>query len=226
MVVKQQQTVAVIGGTGNLGSALARRWAAAAYTVIIGSRSAEKGSRAAREISQAAGGVDISAATNVVAAQTADIIILTVPFAHHRAVLETIRSAVQGKILVDATVPLIPPKVARVQLPEGGSIAKATQEFLGENVRVVSAFKTVAASRLHSDATQLDLDVLVCGNDPDARQSVIELVESAGLKGWHAGVIDNSAASEALASVLIFLNMKYKLGGAGFRIVGDDTERY
>ncbi len=224
MVGKQQVTVAVIGGTGNLGSALARRWAAAGYTVIIGSRSAEKGSRAAREIAQAAAGANLSAATNVAAAQAADIVVLTVPFKHHRAILEMTRAAVQGKILVDATVPLVPPRVARVQLPKEGSIAKATQEYLGKNVRVVSAFKTVAASRLHSDATYIDLDVLVCGNDPDARQSVIELVESAGLKGWHAGAIDNSAASEALASVLIFLNMRYNLSGAGLRIVGEEQE--
>jgi NADPH-dependent F420 reductase len=224
MVDKQQVTVAVIGGTGNLGRALARRWAVVGYTVIIGSRSAEKGSHAAREIAQAAVGANLSSATNLAAAQTADIIVLTVPFTHHQAILEMIRTAVQGKILVDTTVPLVPPRVARVQLPEEGSIAKATQEYLGNNVRVVSAFKTVAASRLHSDATYINLDVLVCGNNPDARQSVIELVESAGLRGWHAGAIDNSAASEALASVLIFLNMKYKLRGAGLRILGEEQE--
>ena len=145
---------------------------------------------------------------------------LTVPFSNQRRILETVRDELQGKILVDATVPLIPPKVRTVQLPPGGSVAKASQEFLGEGVRVVSAFPNIAADHMQEDHA-VDCDILVCGNDPDARESVIQLVVALGLRGWHAGRIDNSAAAEALTSLLIFINNHYKIKGAGFRITGE-----
>jgi len=137
----------------------------------------------------------------------------------------------QGKIVVDTTVPLVPPKVSRVQLPEGGSVARMTQEKLGKNVRVVSAFQTIAAAELAKETSSgrlssvnspsgLENEVLVCGNNVEARSCVISLVEAAGLKGWHAGPIDNSVVGESLTPVLIFLNKRYKLNGSGIRIVG------
>ena len=213
--------IAVLGGTGDLGWGLALQLAKAGHPVMIGSRKAEKGEAAAAEILETAPELNVRGSDNPDAAAWADVIILTVPYAHQLSTLETIREQAQGKIFVDSTVPLMPPKVMRVQLPEGGSAAKQTQEFLGDGVRVVSAFQNIAAAHLRSGKQdEEDCDVLVCGNDPEARQVVVDLAEAIGLKAWHAGAIDNSAVAEGLTSILIFLNKKYKIDGAGIRITG------
>jgi len=214
-------TIAVIGGTGALGSGFAQRWARAGYPVIIGSRSADSATAKAADMASGIVGSTISGLENGAAAAAADIVVLTVPYANHRPMLEAIKEGVQGKVLVDATVPLVPPRVARVQLPEGGSAAKAAQEFLGDGVQVVSAFQNVAADLLQDKSSTIDSDVLVCGNKKEARQAVVELATAAGLKAWHAGSIDNSAAAEALTSVLIFINRNGGIDHAGIRITGE-----
>ncbi|MFQ5775580.1 MAG: NADPH-dependent F420 reductase [Kiloniellaceae bacterium] len=216
-------TVAVVGGTGALGGALARKWAAAGYPVIVGSRSAEKAQAAARELRVAEGAPAPRGLGNGAAAAAADIVVVTVPFAHHEAILSQIKGSVAGKIVVDATVPLVPPKVARVQLPPQGSAAQAAQEILGPAVEVVSAFQNVAAHKLARDG-EVDCDVLVCGDNPAARDEVIKLVEALGLRGLHAGPLANSAAAEALTSVLIGINKRYKVDGAGIRITAKVSE--
>lgn len=217
----RKDRIAVLGGTGDLGWGLALQLARAGYAVTIGSRQAEKAERAAQALLAEAPDVSVDGAANPGAAAAADIVIMTVPYASQQPTLESVREQVQGKIFVDATVPLVPPKVMRVQLPEGGSAAKQTQALLGDGVRVVSAFQNVAAAHLRSGRLgDGECDVLVCGNDPDARQAVVELAEAIGLRAWHAGPIDNSAVAEGLTSVLIFLNKKYKLDGAGIRITG------
>src|SRR5690606_7193480 len=155
---------------------------------------------------------------NIAAAGAADIVAMTVPFAHHRSTLETVKEQLQGKILIDVTVPLVPPKVARVQLPEEGSAGQIAQNILGENVSVVSAFQNVAAVHLQ-DNHELSCDVLVCGDNKDARAEVVKLAAAAGLRGIHAGSIANSAATEALTSLLIFINKQYK-SHTGIRITG------
>jgi NADPH-dependent F420 reductase len=217
-------TIAVIGGTGNLGTGIAYRLARKGYPVIIGSRQADKAIAAAQEATASAGRT-VQGMQNADAAAAADIAILTVPFAHHRPTLESVRESVQGKIFVDATVPLVPPKVMRVQLPPEGGAAVQAQQLLGENVRVVSAFQNVAAAHLqeggHQAECDAECDVLVCGNDPEARQAVVGLAEAMGLRAWHAGPIDNSVVAESLTSVLIFMNRHYKINGAGMRITGE-----
>ena len=217
-------TIAILGGTGAVGAGLAWRWAKAGFPVIIGSRAAEKAEQAVHEVAERAPGAALSGSKNLAAAAAADIVVLTVPYANHGAMLEAVKDTVQGKIFVDVTVPLVPPKVSRVQLPDGGSVAKAAQEYLGPDVKVVSALQNVAAAHLSDDHGGPDCDVLVCGDDADARQQVVELIEAAGLKGWHAGPIDNSAVAEALTSVLIFINRRYKIDGAGIRITGQPQE--
>ena len=212
------QTIAVIGGTGDLGSALTMRWSNAGYRIIIGSRDEDKAPAVASKINQSLGKEFVRGMTNLEAARSAEIIVLTVPFSNHQAIVEEISQAAQGKIVVDTTVPLVPPKVSRVQLPEFGSIAKRTQEKLGNNVKVVSAFQTVAAASISGDTITAS-EVLVCGNNVEARERVIDLVKSAGLKAWHAGPIDNSVVSESMTSILIFLNKHYQIHGAGIRIV-------
>ena len=212
-------SIAVIGGTGGMGSALAWCWGRAGYKIFIGSRNEEKAELAAEKLNTTLGLNIASGLSNQEAASVVEIIVLTVPFANHEAIVDEIAEAAQGKIVVDTTVPLVPLKVSRVQLPEGGSVAKKTQERLGKNVRVVSAFQTIAAAELAKDK-KLEDEVLVCGNNVEARTCVISLVEAAGLKGWHAGPIDNSVVSESLIPVLIFLNKRYQMEGSGIRIVG------
>jgi NADPH-dependent F420 reductase len=219
-VTKELPKIAVVGGTGALGSGLAFRWARAGYPVSIGSRDADKGRLAAEDLLVRLPQAEVSGAGNTDAAAQADIIVLTVPFAHHEKTLEEIAPVAEGKIVVDTTVPLVPPKVSRVQLSADWPVAKKAQSILGDKVRVVSAFHNVAAAHLQQEEAHDDGDVLVYGNNLDARTSVIELVEATGLRGWHAGSIDNSVVSEALTSVLIFINKKYKIDGAGIKITG------
>lgn len=212
------QAIAVVGGTGNLGAALARRWAKAGKSVIIGSRQAEKAHEAAARLG-AELGVTVRSASNVDAARAADIVVVTVPFASQAAVLEEIGPVVQGKLVIDTTVPLVPPKVARVQLPPEGSAAQRAQRLLGSDVRLVSAFHNVAAHKLATDQT-VECDVLVFGDDKAARSVAVELADCAGLRGLHAGALANAAAAEALTSILIFMNKNYRVDGAGIRITG------
>jgi NADPH-dependent F420 reductase len=212
--------IAIIGGTGDLGGGLARRWARAGYPIVIGSRAKEKAETAARDIRAEAPGATVLGEENLAAAVAADIVVLTVPYANQRANLEHIRPGLEGKTLVDATVPLVPPKVARVQLPPEGSAAVAAQRIVGPGVRVVSAFQNVGAAHLR-EAHQIECDVLVAGDSVEARDTVIELVAAAGLRGWHAGPLVNSVAAEALTSVLIGINRRYGIDGAGIRLTGE-----
>ncbi|MCC7183378.1 MAG: NADPH-dependent F420 reductase [Rhodocyclaceae bacterium] len=213
-------TLAILGGSGDLGGGLAFRWARAGYSIIIGSRSADKASEAAAKLAGRGVGGSARGLDNEAAAAAGDIVVLTVPFANQAPTLEAVRAALQGKILIDVTVPLVPPKVGTVQLPAGGSAGQIAQSLLGDGVRVVSAFQNVAAAHLEDPDHDPDCDVLVCGNDAAACQQVLTLVAAAGMKGWHAGPIANAAAAEALTSVLITLNRRYKIPGAGLRITG------
>ncbi|KRB84977.1 F420-dependent NADP reductase [Sphingomonas sp. Root710] len=208
------EKVAVVGGTGKLGAAIARRLAKAGREVIIGSRSAEAARKVADEL-----GFGLRGLTNAAAAAAGEIVIVTVPFAAQEATLAEIAPHVAGKIVVDTTVPLVPPKVMRAQLPPEGSAAVRGQALLGEGVTMVSAFHNVAAHKLATD-DDVGCDVLVFGDDKGARAKVVELTNEAGLRGLHGGALVNSAAAEALTSVLIFLNKTYGVDGAGIQITG------
>jgi len=220
MTTNSPFTIAIVGGTGALGAGLAMRWARAGHSVTVGSREAARASEQAIEMSAIAS-AEITGADNADATRKRDIVVVAVPYSHHRSTLESIQPHLQGKILIDVTVPLMPPKVRSVQLPAEGSVAKGTQSFLGKDVKVVSAFQNVAATHLSDLDHAINCDVLVCGNDKEARATVIALAEDAGMKAWHAGRIDNSAVAEALTSALIFINGHYKIDGAGIRISGE-----
>lgn len=219
--IKTTYTIAVLGGTGAEGGGLALRWAHAGHRVIVGTRNPDKAADKVGALNALLAGRNrIEWAANLEAARVADIVVLTVPHAAQLATVEEVRPALAGKILVDATVPLVPPKVNRVQLPAGGSAVAAIQALLGPDVRVVSAFQNVSAHHLKDLEHEIDCDVLVCGDDIPARQQVISLVADLGLRGVHAGPICNSAAAEAMTSILISINMAYKVPGAGIRITG------
>lgn len=212
------QTIAIVGGTGKLGAALAHRLAKAGLKIVIGSRVAENARATAIEL-----GHGIVGMSNADAADAGEVVIVTVPFAAQDATLADIAPHVAGKIVVDTTVPLVPPKVMRVQLPPEGSAAVRAQNILGAGVTVVSGFHNVAAHKLATD-DDIGCDVLIFGDDKAARGVVVGLVHAAGLRGIHAGALINSAAAEAMTSILIFLNKTYKVDGAGIRITGKLTD--
>tara|TARA_B100001175_G_scaffold314166_1_gene323004 strand:+ start:57 stop:734 length:678 start_codon:yes stop_codon:yes gene_type:complete len=219
-MVSASKKITIVGGSGALGAGLAKRWARKGHQIIIGSRDEKRASEAASRLNNEAGTTTIVGMENRVASENGEIIVLTVPFSNHMSTLSLIAPALDNKILIDVTVPLVPPKVRTVHIPEGGSCAKAAQEFLGQTVRVVSAFQSVAATHLDDLEHEIDCDVLVCGNDPEAREVVVELASDADMKAWHAGVIANSIVAEAMTSSLIFMNNRYKIDGAGLRITG------
>jgi NADPH-dependent F420 reductase len=217
----QKITVAVLGGTGKEGKGLALRWAVKGHEVVIGSRSAERAQATADEIRARAGGAaNVRGADNVCAARAASVVVLAVPFSAQTATAAEVAAELAGKVLIDVTVPLAPPKVDRVQLPAGGSAVQALQVRLGADVKVVSAFQNVSAGHLWELDHVIDCDVLVCGDDADAREAAVKLAEDAGMKAWHAGVLANSVAAEALTSVLIAINKRYTIPGSGLRITG------
>jgi NADPH-dependent F420 reductase len=215
---KDIKSIGVLGGSGALGTGLSFRLARAGYKVVIGSRNPDKALKKISTINQRLVKEKISVESNYESAEKSDLVMLTVPFSNHREIIMEILPAVQKKILIDTTVPLVPPKVARVQLPEFGSVAKKAQEWLGKEVHVVSAFQNVAASHLLGD-DNLQGEILVFGNKKEAREIVIGLIQEMGMKGWHAGSIDNSVVAESMTSVLIFINKFYKMKGSCFKIV-------
>jgi NADPH-dependent F420 reductase len=214
MTAGENRKIAILGGTGDLGSGLAKLWLMAGHTVVIGSRSAAKAQDFAKELGDGAQGDD-----NLNAAKAADIVVIAVPFSSHDATITEIKDAVQGKIVVDAAVPLVPPKVSTVQLPAEGSAAQIAQRLLGGDVKVVSAFHNVGAAKLHA-GQRADCDILVFGNDKESREIIIALAGEVATRGVDGGVLANSAAAEALTSVLIGINRRYKVPGAGIRITG------
>lgn len=217
--MQNKPKVAILGGTGALGSGLAKRWAKAGYEVIVGSRTADKAQEAAATLATPAGGPKAQGATNLDAAKQGDVIVLTVPFSNHNALLDEIKDVVDGKIVVDAVVPLVPPKVAVVQLPPEGSAGMIAHKLIGDKARVVAAFQNVGAAKLQADEA-IACDILVTSDDQEARKVVISMIQDIGMRGVDAGPIANSAAADAMTSLLIGINKRYKVDCAGIQITG------
>jgi NADPH-dependent F420 reductase len=213
-------TIAVLGGTGKEGKGLAYRWAQAGYRVLIGSRASEKAVTAASEIMELLeGSSSVVGMTNPEAAGQADIVVITVPYAAHRDTLESVKDMLKGKLLVDTTVPLVPPRLTKVQMPAAGSAAQEAKEIAGDDVEVTAAFQNVSYKYLLGEE-YVDCDVLVTGTSKKARADTIKLVEAAGLIGWDAGPLENSVVVEGLSSVLININRLYGSKHSGIKITG------
>lgn len=213
-------TIAILGGTGKEGKGLAYRWAKAGYKILIGSRSPEKAVTTASEIIELLeGSSSVVGTTNLEAAQLANIVVLTVPYSAHRNTIESVKDAVKGKLFIDVTVPLVPSKVTKVQMPAAGSAAQEAKAILGDDVQVAAAFQNISHEHLWTDEP-VECDVLVTGSSKDARAEVIKLVEAAGLTGWDAGPIENSVVVEGLTNVLININKQYGSTHAGIKITG------
>jgi NADPH-dependent F420 reductase len=213
------ETIAILGGTGDLGTGLAIRWSKAGHKIIIGSRTLEKAQTAVQNLHKISPETPADAMVNGDAAAAGEIVVLTVPAEHQISTLDGVKASLEGKILIDVTVPLVPPKVGTVQLPVEGSAGKRAQAHLGDGVMVVTAFQNIAAHLLQQEVT-IECDVLVAGNKKAARDKVIELAAQAGMNGFHAGPIENSAAAEALTSILIQINRRHDISHSGIKIVG------
>ena len=213
-------TIAVLGGTGKEGKGLAYRWAKAGYKVLIGSRSSERAVTAASEIMELLeGSSSLVGTSNLEAAELAEIVVITVPYSAHRETLESVKDVLKGKLLIDVTVPLVPPKVTKVQMPAAGSAAQEAKEIVGEGVEVCAAFQNISHEHLLTDE-DVECDVLVTGTSKDARIETLRLVEATGLTGWDAGPIENTVVVEGLTSVLININKQYGSTHAGIKITG------
>ena len=210
-------TVAILGGTGKEGSGLALRWAMGGYPLIIGSRMAEKAEQAAKTLVEKVPGAQVRGADNATAAREGDIVVLTVPFEAQLSTLESVKAELKGKVLVDATARV---DWRKPRPPEGKAAARLAQELLGPEVRVVAAFQNIPASVLIRPEAQLESDVLVCGDDPEARAQVVKLSQGAGMEAYEAGGLDNGIVAEGLTALIISMNKRYKSNACGVRVTG------
>jgi NADPH-dependent F420 reductase len=209
--------IAIVGGTGKQGTGLAVRWARAGHHVVIGSRDASRALARVADLAKGEHG-SIEGGSNEWAARGAEVVVLTVPYEAHSDTLQAIKEAVAGKVLIDVTVPLKPPKVSRVQLPEGQAAALEAQAALGETTPVVAALHHVSAAHLVDPSHPIECDVLVAGDDARAKATTLALVHDLGLRGLDAGPLVNAIALESLTPVLIHLNRTYKSQAAGIVI--------
>lgn len=216
-----KKRIAIIGGTGKEGKGLAYRWALAGHDVTIGSRAIEKAQIAADEINTLleASGARVGGLENMQAADWADIITLTVPFNAHVSMLQSLSEVIKGKLLIDVSVPLVPPKVTIAQMPEAGSAGLEAKNTLGDGTQVVIAFQNISYERLLRPG-DINCDVLVCGSSKEARDIVVDLVNDAGMVGWDAGPLANSMVVEGLTSILLYINKRYGSKEAGIKITG------
>lgn len=216
-------TLGILGGTGRIGAALAQRWARAGYHVVLGSREAEKAISVAKEVNARLDRELIQGTTNLEAAALCDIAVLAVPYAAHTATLETVRDRLPGKLLIDVVVPLHPGKPSVAARPDAGSAAQEAHRILGDRVNVAAAFHNVSYEHLR-DNEAIACDVLVCADSDEARAQTLQLVSAAGMAGWDAGPLANAGVVEGLTAILIGINKRYKIRGAGIRITGAPSE--
>lgn len=217
--------IAIIGGTGPLGVGLALRWARAGESVMIGSRDLGKAQEAAARVAQKLGGsARVAGFENAAAVAEAEIVVLTVPFIGHAALIQKLKPALKaGAILVDTTVPLaasiggLPTRTLHVWQ---GSAAQQAAELVPKEVPVVAAFQNVSAGVLGSDGN-VDCDVIVCTDDDRARQVVSELAQKIpGVRALNGGRLENARIVEQVTALLLTINSRYRVHGAGLRITG------
>ncbi len=212
--------IAILGGTGEQGPGLALRWAKAGEEIIIGSRTREKAQKVAAELNVERPGAGIIGMANPEAAEAAEIVVLTVPYSAHLKTLESVKQQVQGKVFIDVSVPLDPENPRHMKMPAAGSATEEAQEILGPETKVVAAFQNVAAHLLRDPNHPIDCDVMICGNDKDARKTVRELVAKLGFKVHDVGTADSARVVEGMTSILIRLNIRNKVKAGGIRLTG------
>ncbi|MDD9935343.1 MAG: NADPH-dependent F420 reductase [Myxococcales bacterium] len=211
--------IAIVGGTGKEGGGMAARWAKAGHAVLIGSRNAERAEASAKALADAGHG-DITGADNATVVKQADVVVLSVPYSAHASTLEGLKEVLQGKVMIDITVPLKPPKVRQVSLPAGSAAALEGQALLGEGVRVVAALHHVSSVHLADLDHAIECDVLACSDDKEALELALTMIGDLGVKALDAGPLANAVALESLTPVLLHLNKRYGSAGSGIRFTG------
>jgi NADPH-dependent F420 reductase len=213
-----KMTLAIIGGTGKEGPGLAMRWAYAGYPIIIGSRSQEKAELTAKELNQQLNINSIRGMINEEAVRNADICILTVVHTAHETILESLKECLKGKILIDTTARIDYTHPTPPSPPSAGRIA---QNLLGNDTIVVAAYQNVPAHVLRKGLNEsLNLDVIVCSDDIESANTVIELTNAIGMKAYYGGNLDQAIVLEGLTSLLININKHYKIKTASIAIRG------
>lgn len=212
--------IGFLGGTGPEGRGLALRFAMAGESVMIGSRDAGRASDAAASVTAIRPGLPVTGGLNEQVASESDVVFVAVPYSGHRPTLESLRDALEGKLIVDVVAPLAFSRgVASAVTPDAGSAAEEAQQILA-NCPVVGAFHNLSAEELLEPDTVIDADVVVCSDDPAARKKVIELAELiAGVRGVDGGGLANSRYVENLTALLININRIYKAHST-IKIVG------
>ena len=202
--------IAIVGGTGPQGRGLALRFARAGVSVILGSRDAERASEISRDLMSKLprGSAEITGLDNSAAVVSADeFVILSVPWSAHNTTLETIKTDLDGKILVNIVVPLAADNPKKVDMPPEGSATEAAQKLLGPNIPVIGALHNVAAVMLNKQDAKINCDILVCGNSLAARKKVIDLIGKLEVTAYNAGDAESARCIEALTPIIIRLNI-------------------
>jgi NADPH-dependent F420 reductase len=200
--------IAVLGGTGKEGRGLALRWARAGHAVSLGSRDAERACECAAQLSSLGCGA-IEGGENAWAVERSEVVLVSVPYPAHAPLLIALRPRLEGRIVIDITVPLRPPRVNEVHLPPGHAAALEAQSILGPGARVVATLHHVSSSHLGDPERAIDCDVLVCSDHDEARTLVMRLIGDLGMRGLDAGPLRNAVALESLTPVLLHLNKRY-----------------
>lgn len=214
--MENQFTVAIVGGTGNLGGALAVRLGAPGVKIIIGSRDAEKAKKAVETLKPSLPGGEIEGLTNQAAVKSADFVVIAVPYEGHAQMVSDLKGQLAGKIVIDTVVPL---NKGKPFVPPAGSALQEAQQILGGDAPVVGALHNVSAVDL-SDVNAPLGDVLVCGDNAEAKQRVMEIIKRIGARAFDGGPAGNAYVIEGLTGVIIYLNRKYKSKHGSIKIVG------
>jgi NADPH-dependent F420 reductase len=209
-------TVAIIGGTGNLGGALALRLGAPGVKIVIGSRDPEKAKKAVEALKSKLRAGEIVGATNREAVKNTDFVVIAVPYEGHAQMVSDLKGQLAGKVVIDTVVPL---KKVQPFVPPAGSALQEAQQILGDEAPVIGALHNISAVDLGDVDSPLG-DVLVCGDNAEAKQRVMEIIRHIGATAYDGGPASNAYVVEGLTGVIIYLNRKYKSKHGSIKIVG------
>ena len=210
--------IAIVGGTGNLGSALALRLGAPGVKVIIGSRDAQKAQTVVETLKPKMRAGELQGMTNQQAVQDANFVVIAVPYEGQAQMIQDLKGQVAGKIIIDAVVPL---KKVKPFVPPAGSALQEAQQILGDEAPVIGALHNISAVDLGDVQSSLG-DVLVCGDDADAKQKVMDIIRRIGARAFDGGPASNAYVIEGITGVIIYLNRKYKSKHGSIKITGID----
>ena len=213
-------SIAIIGGTGKEGFAVASRFAKAGFRTIIGSRSAEKAVTSAQTLNTQFKVSTAEGATNRDATAKANIVLLAVPYDGMKPILEDIKPAAAGKIIINIASSLDPEKKSRARINPAGSIAQEIQNFFGADTKVVDAFQNISPEQLEKFDEKIETNVLVVGADRETRDLIIGMIKKIGIDAYDAGMIQNAVVVETMTAALIAINIRYKIKGAGIQLIG------